>query len=247
MNFTIKELLRQTDGPFRKDYWKIAAASFLLVVLSFGLSYSSIISSVNQIPDLVRSIMDNEFTASRNWDMRMAAVLLTMVGGLLIFSTLIKFLLDVFLANPIEVGANRMMLDAMEEEGSAMLARLAYAFDADYINTVKVAFLQSLFTNLWTILLIVPGIYKYYEYKMIPYLLAENPYLPQGEAFKKSKELMKGYKWKAFLLDLYFIPWEILGLLTFGVVTIFYVEPKRQLAKTALYLKIKELNQQGGE
>ncbi len=248
MDFKIKDLMKETNEPFRRGYWKITAVSFLLIMLSAGIAYSGLISSVNEIPELVRNIIANEFAGRSSWDMRMAAIVLTLVGGMLVLSLVVKFLLDVFLDNPIRVGADRMFLDTVEEpEKPILLARLAFAFDADYINTVKVMFLKTLFVNLWMILLIVPGIVKAYQYRMVPYLLAEDPYMPHKQALATSKEMMKGWKAKAFLLDLYFIPWEILGLLTLSVLSIFYVEPKKNLANTVFYMKVRNANLTGGE
>ncbi len=247
MEFKIKDLIKETGEPFRKDYWKITAVSILLLFLSLGLSYSTVLHSVNEIPDLIKETFNNEFAVRRIWDLRMTAILLTLVGGLLLLSMILKLLADILLDNPVRVGADRMMLDAMEQEKPVMLARLAYAFDEDYIKTVKVMFLKTLFNALWSLLLIVPGIIKFYEYRLIPYLLAENPCLTHQEAFRISKAMMKGNKWKAFLLDLYFVPWEIFGVLTAGILTVLYVEPKRHLACAAFYLKIKEMNEKGGE
>ena len=60
---------------------------------------------------------------------------------------------------------------------------------------------------------------------MIPYLLAEYPEMSMEEAFSRSREMMYGEKWNAFVLDLSFIPWFLLSGLTFGIVGIFYVNP----------------------
>ena len=78
---------------------------------------------------------------------------------------------------------------------------------------------------------------------MIPYLLADHPEMTRKEAFAASKAMMKGNKWKAFVLDLSFILWSMLGALTLGIVTVFYVEPYRQLTGAALYEKLKALNE----
>ena len=55
-------------------------------------------------------------------------------------------------------------------------------------------FLKQLFTFLWCLLLIVPGIVKAYEYMMVPYILAENPDMSREEVFALSKQMMKGNK-----------------------------------------------------
>lgn len=57
-------------------------------------------------------------------------------------------------------------------------------------------FLRDLFTTLWSLLLVVPGIVKHYEYLMVPYIIAENPAMDYKEAFQISKQMMDGEKWK---------------------------------------------------
>lgn len=79
-----------------------------------------------------------------------------------------------------------------------------------------------------------------YEYRMIPYILAENPKIKRKEAFKLSKEMMKHNKWKAFLLDLSFIGWEIASIFTFGMVNILYANPYRAATSTELYVVLRD-------
>ena len=89
-------------------------------------------------------------------------------------------------------------------------------------RVVWVMLKKEIFSFLWW-LTIVGGIIKHYEYSMIPYILAENPSVTAKEAFALSKQMMKGQKWRAFTLDLSFVGWRILGLLTVGLLNIFYV------------------------
>ncbi len=240
MNWTINELMTDTTKPMRRGYWKITTVSFLMILLSTGLSYASLIRSVNDLPELIQNVISREFSG-RTFDSRTIAVLLTLVGGMLLISVIIKLLIDVFLENPLEIGADRMFLNAMDEEAPVMLADLAFAYDADYINAVKILFFRKLKTDLWTVLLVVPGIIKHYEYLMIPYLLSEDPYMDMRDAFAKSKQMMMGNKKKAFMLDVYFILWHLLGLITFGIAEVFYVKPKKNMVDACLYLKLKEI------
>lgn len=76
---------------------------------------------------------------------------------------------------------------------------------------------------LWSLLLVIPGIIKSYEYSMVPYLLAENPDLSSKRAFQISKEMTKGYKGKLFVLDLSFILWYLAGICTCGLAFIWVV------------------------
>ena len=117
----------------------------------------------------------------------------------------------------------------------------SYAFSNGYMNVVKTMFLRGLFTFLWTLLFIIPGIIKGYEYRMIPYILAENPGIDSREAFAVSKQMMDGNKWAAFVLDLSFLGWQILSVFTCGILSVFYVNPYVYMTNAELYVALKEI------
>ena len=100
-------------------------------------------------------------------------------------------------------------------------------------------FLRNIFTALWYIT-IVGGVIKTYEYRMIPYILAENPKIKRKEAFKLSKQMMKGNKWKTFILDISFFGWNLLSIITMGLLSIFYVNPYSAATNAELYIALKE-------
>ncbi len=75
---------------------------------------------------------------------------------------------------------------------------------------------------------------------MVPYLLADNPELGREEAFALSREMMRGNKWKAFVLDLSFFGWYILNGVTLGILGIFYLKPYVCQTNAALYQTLKE-------
>ena len=105
----------------------------------------------------------------------------------------------------------------------------------NYGNIVKTMFLRDLYLVLWTLLFIIPGVVKSYEYKMIPYLLAEYPDMSTKEVFAKSREMMDGQKMDTFILDLSFIPWSVLSAITAGIVGLFYVSPYKDATYAELY------------
>ncbi|WLS84888.1 DUF975 family protein [Lactobacillus apis] len=82
-------------------------------------------------------------------------------------------------------------------------------------------FLSSIFQWLWSFLLIIPGIVKAYSYALTPYIV--NDMVASGKevhattAITASRQLMKGHKWELFVLDLSFIPWYLLGIITLGI------------------------------
>ena len=75
---------------------------------------------------------------------------------------------------------------------------------------------------------------------MIPYILAENPKIERKKAFKLSKEMMKGNKWKTFILDLSFLGWELLSIFTLGLLNIFYINPYKVATTVELYEILKK-------
>ncbi len=162
------------------------------------------------------------------------AALFSLVG-IVIFAIIL--VLDAFIFNPLELGGNRFFYKNLDED--ADVSEIAYGFDHGYGNIVRIMFRRDIYVCLWSLLLIIPGVIKTYEYRMIPYLLAENPEMSREEAFATSKAMMDGQKWKAFVLDLSFIGWEILSLLTIGLLGVFYVGPYKQSTKAALYEALK--------
>ncbi len=95
------------------------------------------------------------------------------------------------------------------------------------------------FTYLWTLLFIIPGIIKGFSYSMAYYVLAENPNMTAREALNTSKRIMKGHKWELFVLQLSFIGWHLLGMITCGIAYI-YVIPYISATTANFYNSIKE-------
>jgi len=99
-------------------------------------------------------------------------------------------------------------------------------------------FLRELYTLLWGLLLVIPGIVKSLSYSMTPYIMAEQPQLSAKEAIEKSELMMEGHKWELFVLQLSFIGWGILSVLSFNIGNL-VLNPYRNAAMTAFY---RELN-----
>ena len=108
-----------------------------------------------------------------------------------------------------------------------------------YLHNVLGNFLVGLYISLWSLLFIVPGIIKAFSYAMTPYILVEYPELSVNEAIDKSRELMRGNKWRLFLLGLSFIGWILLCIPTFGI-GMFWFGPYFEATIAAFYKDIKE-------
>lgn len=147
------------------------------------------------------------------------------------------FAIDAFIWNPLEVGVQRFFLRNLNQPSE--VKEVAHAFDTNYRNTVKGLFIRDLCILGWSLLFIIPGIVKSYEYRMMPYLYADDPTMTKERAFAESKQMMTGQKWNAFVLDLSFLGWNILSALTLGFLGIFYVNPYQGQTNAALYEKLR--------
>ncbi len=105
---------------------------------------------------------------------------------------------------------------------------------ANYGRTLSVSLLTAIFTLLWTLLLIIPGIIKSYAYAMTYYISQDNPELGADECINKSITLMNGHKMDLFLLDLSFIGWLLLGVLSCGI-GLLWVIPYMQTSRAIFY------------
>ena len=115
-----------------------------------------------------------------------------------------------------------------------------------FFPSFLVWFFTGLFTFLWSLLLIIPGIIKMYGYSMAFYIMYDNPEIKPLEAIKKSQIMMKGYKGKLFLLQLSFIGWALLcSFFTFGIGSLWLI-PYRGLSTANFYENLKR-NQENSQ
>ena len=110
----------------------------------------------------------------------------------------------------------------------------------DFWSAFKVTFLVALFTFLWSLLFVIPGVIKSYSYSMATYILAENKGKPALECIKESKTITEGYKMDLFVLDLSFLGWSFLCIITLGIAGI-WVIPYMRATYTNAYKSLKQL------
>ena len=112
----------------------------------------------------------------------------------------------------------------------------------DFWSAFKVQFLCGIFTFLWLLLFIIPGYIKALSYSMSMYVLAENPRMNALEAIDCSKKMMKGHKLELFILILSFIGWNLLAILTLGILYIWLL-PYMQASMANFYKSLKPVEQ----
>ena len=258
MMWTRKELKERAKEALKRNYWKIVLVSLIGMLIGGSVSSTGASSNIGEnISDNIQENISQRYQDIEeddvNWegadalldDMQaeltsadvMAIVFVVIVVLIVaVITLLIGIALDVLLLNPIKVGVDRFMLKSVDD--TARIADVGYTFDHNYKNGIKVMFFRDLYIVLWSLLFIIPGIYKSYQYRMVSYILAENPDMPYKEVLQRSKDMMDGQKWDAFVLDLSFILWHMLGDITCGLAEIFYVAPYVNLTDAALYSRL---------
>ena len=168
-----------------------------------------------------------------------------LLAGIATVVILIVLVAKVFVGNLLKMGGYRFFI--LNQTAQPGIGTLLDGFrSGHYVNIVLTMFLRDLFTTLWSLLFVVPGIVKHYEYLMVPYIIAENPAMDYKEAFQISKQMMDGEKMEAFIMDLSFLGWYLLSAVTCGLLAIFYVNPYVQASFAEMYTFNKQKAYQEG-
>ncbi len=227
--WTRGELKTNAKAQLKTNYWGAVLVGIILTFLTTSAASTAGRAANNENGG---SGLDMS-----GWSVSMIAAGIAVAGTAIALGLLVNLLLTIFLWNPLEVGCQKFFINCKYEK--AGIKDVIFAIKRGYSNVGKVMFVRTICTYLWTLLFIIPGIVKSYEYMMIPYLLAEDPQMSRQDAFARSKEMMNGNKWNAFVLDLSFIGWMLLGAITCGLVGVFYVNPYRYMTRAELYQTLK--------
>lgn len=262
--WTRKELKSKAKEALKRNYWKTVLVALLAIAISGGgaagaagrsssqtttdytLDPETLVIEEGTLPDgidetsltpdeLVSMVQDAAEEEGMTQDDfgALAAIAIGAFGLIVIVVMAIALLISAFLLNPLKVGTTRFFLSNLNRP--AAVREVTYGFDHNYRQVVKTMFWRDIYTILWCMLLVVPGIIKSYQYRMIPYLLADDPTMTKDQAFAESKRMMNGQKWNAFVLDLSFLGWSLLTALTLGAAGVFFVFPYKNMTDAALF------------
>lgn len=182
---------------------------------------------------------------SGKWGMAVVATLVYFViSGVLSCIPFISYIAVLLVSLPLAYGFTIMLLNVVRGS-DVQLDTMGEGFK-DYGRILGTMLLSSVYQFLWMLLLIVPGIIKGYSYALTPYLLKDHPELKFNAAIEESMRLMSGNKMRLFLLDLSFIGWFLLGLITFGIAFL-WVTPYWNTARAAFYEELMKALRDIGE
>lgn len=226
------ELKMRGNMAFKKNY--VSAVVVALLMGIFGtVSGESSARRVSENSDIYSGNLFN------------VGMITGLLAGIATVVILIVLVAKVFVGNLLKMGGYRFFI--LNQTAQPGIGTLLDGFrSGHYVNIVLTMFLRDLFTTLWSLLLVVPGIVKHYEYLMLPYIIAENPAMDYKEAFQISKQMMDGEKMEAFIMDLSFLGWYLLSAVTCGLLAIFYVNPYVQASFAEMYTFNKQKAYQEG-
>lgn len=256
-----KDLKKKGMAAFKANYWKCVLVGILLVLFAAGTSASAgrtardstdaangvtvvsdgtstVVVDNQTLGEIGNAVAETEFMiAMQDPSFRYAArQIMAMISAKMLVISVISFCLRLLVFNPLMVGCRGFF--TRNTEAPAELNEVKNGYQP-YGRTVGAMFLRDLFLFLWALLLFIPGLIKHYSYRMVPYILADDPEIGAMDAISLSREMMDGHKWNAFVLDLSFIGWALLSALTLGLLGVFYVNPYKSSTDAELYQTLK--------
>lgn len=179
---------------------------------------------------------------SGNWTMPVLVMLILLIVSGISAIPYLGSLLAIFILLPINYSVEQLFLRFARGEKNNLIEKMFDCFN-DYGRALGTSLLVVIYIWLWTLLLIIPGIIKGYSYAMTYYIALDHPELNAEQCIQRSMKMMSGHKMKLFLLDLSFIGWILLCILTLGIAAL-WVQPYINVAHSHFYQELKAAEEQ---
>lgn len=167
---------------------------------------------------------------------------ISFLAGLANIIPFVGSVVSIVISGPLIVAEFRYFI-ALNKKENPTVGTAFTNFGKDFSGNVGAYILQSIYTFLWTLLFIIPGIIKTYAYSMTLFLKSKNPEMKASEAIDLSQKIMDGKKWKLFCLEISFIGWALLSILTLGIGLLFllpYISASRVAFFEDAYIAYQE-------
>ena len=220
------EIRRQARDNLRGHWGQAVIAAMVAGLLGGGITSAS--SSAGGSAGSSSSTLDLEAFQSLPPEVMHAATTILGVVGILA-------LMGFVIGGTVQLGYSVYLLKQYHRQETSIgdLFSQFFRFGTGFAQK----FFVNLYTILWTLLFVIPGIVKGFSYAMTPFILADNPNLTANQAITRSRELMDGHKWELFVLRLTFIGWDIAAALTMNIGHL-ALNPYKNAAEAAFYREI---------
>lgn len=222
-----REVLKtRAKEVLKTNYWKAFLISLVIVISGNGGGGGGGGSDQNR--DSVKSFVSDVSNGSID-DRTFFIIIFAVIALFIAYRILIGY--------PLEVGGRKYFVQSAQYKDNSKC--ISFAFDRqNYYGLILTMFLKGLYNFLWFLLLIIPGIVKFYAYSMVPYILSDNPNIGAKRAIELSNEMTNGHKLDMFVLHLSFLGWYLLGALALGI-GVFFVNPYAFATEAELYLVLR--------
>lgn len=190
---------------------------------------------------------------------------------LLVFTVMsvLMILLRIFVFNPLNVGCSRFFVLNCNHDSA--IGETFFAFSNRYLSVIKEMLIRDVQLFVWFLIfvvpfitltalfdtdaisllalpLIIPYIIKCYDYRLVPHLIAMEKQQTGRSSLQASKDRINGYRRKVIILDLLFLALYLLGIITMGLLYIFFVNPCKYSTNGQIYCQLSKCyhNHQGG-
>jgi len=162
--------------------------------------------------------------------------LLLLISDNLLFATIIIPIIILVITALLSIGQCKFFIN-LANKSNPKFSDLRYGLN-NILRAIGVTLLVGVIVFIGILLFIIPGIILAYMYSQVYYIMAENPDMNVLDVLKESSRIMNGRKFEIFVLQLSFIGWIILTVITFGIAGL-YVFPYYNVTLTNFYLNIK--------
>lgn len=215
-------LIKNIFGVERGELWRLTAGKTGI----FATLFDNITSSGSFLFGLVNAVNQGIFGGK------------LMIGVVIFAGACVMGIHYVFVSNVLLVGRCRIFMELKNYPKTEVNRLLCVYKVGKTANVAKVMLVKAIYLFLWSCT-VVGGIIKVYSYRMVPYILAENPGISAKAAIRLSREMMQGNKWRTFVLDCTFLPWLLASYLTLGLVERFFLTPYTQAVGAELYAVLR--------
>lgn len=228
MNYKNKQIRAQArllldDNIFGKDWMKSAFIHILMfiILMSTGGVLYQLSNTVLQ-PFLMDLFGDRS---------------VILFYGIPVILEFFEMLLLNILIGPVSVGLASVHLDLVRGDGTVKISKFLYGFKSFFENFI-LGFMYTLQVALWSVFLIIPGIYFAYSYALIYHVKKDHPEYRWKQCFDESERLMEGHRWELFKLQMGHIGWLLAGL-AFVLIGAFWALPYLQTSTAIFYEDLK--------